>query len=79
MKICYMLAYCVHTSVPTVPLSAKQIIECSTSYGNHGCEGGSAVNAFKYVNASEGLNPAIYYLLDLTVRITSNTIVAFLI
>lgn len=58
------LAYCVHTSRVTVPLSAKQIIKCSSSFGNHGCEGGSAVNAFKYVNASEGLNPASYYLVD---------------
>lgn len=54
------LVYCVHTGKVALPLSAKQIIKCSTSFGNNGCEGGSAVNAFEYVVASKGLNPAIY-------------------
>lgn len=57
-------AYCVHKQELLVFLSAKQIIRCSGDYGNNGCVGGSAVNAFEYVNSTDGLNPASKYLID---------------
>jgi cathepsin L len=31
--------------------SAQEIIDCSTAYGNNGCQGGSMVNSFNFIKA----------------------------
>jgi len=58
--------YCVYRKELLVFLSAKQIIRCSGDYGNNGCDGGSAVNAFKYVNSTDGLALALSYHIGAT-------------
>ena len=38
-----------------LPLSAQQLIDCSTETGNKGCFGGSLRNTFKYLEKYKGL------------------------
>lgn len=38
-----------------ISLSAQQLMDCSTKYGNNGCSGGLMTNSFKYIKEQGGI------------------------
>ena len=45
-------------------LSEQQIVDCSGSWGNHGCAGGWYHNAWKYVKSNRGIDSERSYLYE---------------
>lgn len=51
-----------------IPLSAQQLVDCSTATGNRGCAGGSLRNTLRYLERSKGLMARSEYPYQAQVR-----------
>ncbi|CAG9310351.1 unnamed protein product [Blepharisma stoltei] len=48
------------TGNPLVPLSVQEIIDCSGTYGNHGCDFGNVLGVYEYVTDKGVTSDAVY-------------------
>lgn len=44
-----------------VNLSEQNIVDCTSTYGNYGCNGGSMTSVFKYIKTNNGVNTGAFY------------------